>query len=352
MSSLTKKIIEHQLRKIRVPKLGKDIVSSGLVSSIVIKEKKASVILEPVDEMTTQICRDIAGQCEETLGRIPGLKQADVIITAVKEVDTHTPKRPPPPTPKAVPGIKHIIAVGAGKGGVGKSTVSVNLAVSLAQAGFKTGLLDADIYGPSVVQMMQLDGQPESQNHKVIPPERHGVKCMSMGLLTENGGPLVWRAPMALKALSQLMLGTDWGELDFLIVDLPPGTGDIQLSLVQNFALSGAVIVSTPQQVALLDVKKAIMMFQKVKVPILGLVENMSYFIDPASGNKTYLFGKGNTETMLASLDKTIPVLGNIPVTPQMAEYCDSGTPFVIACPDNDISTQYTGIASKILESV
>lgn len=259
-------------------------------------------------------------------------------------------QRPAPPSPKPIAGIRHMVAVASGKGGVGKSTVAANLAVTLAQAGYRTGLVDADIYGPSVARMMGLSGEPTYHDKKIVPPEAHGVKCMTMGILLDENAPAVWRGPMATKALAQLMLGTGWGELDILVLDLPPGTGDIHLSIAQNYKLSGAVIVSTPQEVALMDVKKAITMFEKVNIPVFGLVENMSYFIDPESGQYHHLFGEGNVQQVCDKL--SLPLLATLPIDPAIAEGGDNGTPYTASHSDTTLAASYATLAQHIIEQL
>ncbi len=298
-----------------------DVVGTGIVASVMAEGGKVGVILNAAGSQEEM--EAISRACEKAIQSLPGVEAVTVVITAEKSAPK--PERPKPPTPKPVAGIRHIIAVGSGKGGVGKSTVAVNLAVALAERGYATGLADADIHGPSIARMMGVKGKPDIRENRMIPPMRHGVKVMSMGLLLEEDSPVVWRGPMISKALGQLMLGADWGTLDCLILDLPPGTGDIHLSLAQNFQLSGAVVVSTPQEVALLDVKKAIAMFRKVNVPVLGLVENMSFYEEPRTGEKTYLFGKEGA-VKLARQEK-IPLLAQIPVLPEISETSDSGTP-------------------------
>lgn len=225
---------------------------------------------------------------------------------------------------KPIEGIKKIIAVAAGKGGVGKSTASVGLALALAASGKRIGLLDADIHGPSIPRMMGISGKPEIENNRIIPFEKYGVKCASWGFFMEEDSPAIWRGPMIGKALHELFRGVKWGELDILVVDMPPGTGDIALSLAQNYPVSGVVIISTPQEVALSDVRKCVAMFRKLEIPILGMVENMSYFLD-ASGNKIFIFGEHGARNMAGSL--ALPFLGEIPINPALSSCLDSGHP-------------------------
>jgi len=256
---------------------------------------------------------------------------------------------PPPPTPSPLAGVKKIILVASGKGGVGKSTVAVNLAVAIAKAGYKTGLVDADIHGPSVARMLGISGAPEVENNQIIPPEKYGVKVMSMGFLIGEDAPLVWRGPMISKALYQLLRAAKWGELDFLVIDMPPGTGDIHLSIAQNFTVDGAVIVTTPQEIALLDVKKCINMLKKVGVPIIGIVENMSYFVDGA-GSKNYIFGPSKGK-LLAEAAAT-NFLGEIPLEPEISKTADAGIPLGFAESGGSGTKIILDIAARVVEQV
>lgn len=256
--------------------------------------------------------------------------------------------------PKLLPDVKYTIAVASGKGGVGKSTVSVNLALSLAKLGFKVGLLDADIYGPSIPLMMGITGKPqiyqEEGTNKMIPLENYGIKLMSIGFLIDDDNPVIWRGPMASGAVKQFMSDVEWGELDYLIYDLPPGTGDIQLTLVQTIPLSGSIIVTTPQEVSLIDAKKGFKMFEKVNVPVFGIVENMSYFIAPDTGNRYDIFGTGGGESLSKELNSTF--LGGIPIDPRIREGGDNGKPIVHDLPEIDESKIIISIAEKLIEIV
>ncbi len=256
--------------------------------------------------------------------------------------------------PKLLPNVKYTIAVASGKGGVGKSTVSVNLALALAKLGFKVGLLDADIYGPSIPLMMGIKGKPQifqdEGTNKMIPLENYGIKLMSIGFLIDDENPVIWRGPMASGAVKQFMSDVDWGELDYLIYDLPPGTGDIQLTLVQTIPLSGAIIVTTPQEVSLIDAKKGLKMFQKVNVPVYGIVENMSYFIAPDTGNRYDIFGSGGGAKLSKELDTTF--LGGIPIDPRIREGGDSGKPIVVDLPEIEESKIIINIAEKLNSTV
>ncbi len=249
-----------------------------------------------------------------------------------------------------IPGVKYVIAVSSGKGGVGKSTVSVNLAVAMALTGAKVGLLDADIYGPNIPMMMGVTKPPEQRDGKIAPAESHGVKLISMGFFVPEETAVVWRGPMVHTAIQQLFRDVLWGELDYLIIDLPPGTGDAQLTLTQLVPLTGAVTVTTPQEVALHDVRKGMMMFQKVNVPLLGIVENMSYFLCGHCGERTEIFSHGGGERAAAKLG--VPFLGRIPIDPAIRDGGDSGMPIVVADPASPQSAAFRDIAQKIIAEV
>lgn len=256
--------------------------------------------------------------------------------------------------PKLLPNVKYTIAVASGKGGVGKSTVSVNLALSLSKLGFKVGLLDADIYGPSIPLMMGIEAKPTiyqvEGTNKMVPLENYGIKLMSIGFLIDDENPVIWRGPMASGALKQFMSDVEWGELDYLIYDLPPGTGDIQLTLVQTIPLSGAIIVTTPQEVSLIDAKKGLKMFEKVNVPVFGIVENMSYFIAPDTGNRYDIFGTGGGENLAKELNTSF--LGGIPIDPRIRIGGDSGKPIVVDLPEIEESKKIISIAEKLNKTV
>ncbi|XP_076924226.1 iron-sulfur protein required for NADH dehydrogenase, mitochondrial-like [Bidens hawaiensis] len=248
-----------------------------------------------------------------------------------------------------IEGVKDIIAVASGKGGVGKSTTAVNWAVSLANTcQLPVGLLDADVYGPSIPTVMKLDGKPQvSEGNKMIPIENHGVKCISMGSLVDKDAPIVWRGPMVMKALEQLTRGVEWGQLDILVVDMPPGTGDAQISMSQRLQSSGALIVSTPQDVALMDARRGVKMFSKVSVPILGLIENMSYFKCPHCGNPSYIFGKGGARKTAEEMG--LGFVGEIPLEEEIRSGSDEGVPVVVSHPNSAVSKAYRDVAHKVI---
>jgi len=251
-----------------------------------------------------------------------------------------------------LPGIKHVIAVASGKGGVGKSTTAVNIALAAASMKKKVGILDADIFGPSIPTLMNLKGEPELTEHgdNLIPLTNYGVKCMSMGFLVDKEAPVVWRGLMVMKALQQLLHQVEWGGLDLLVIDMPPGTGDVQLTITQQVVLDGAVIVSTPQDIALIDVVKGTNMFKKVDVPILGIVQNMALFICPNCNHETHIFGDGGA--MRKAQDMDIPFLGDIPLHAEICDLSDQGKPVVVSKPDSQFATCYKTITAKILDKV
>jgi ATP-binding protein involved in chromosome partitioning len=254
--------------------------------------------------------------------------------------------RAPAPKPAPIPGVAHVMAVASGKGGVGKSTVSVNLAVALARSGLRVGLMDADIYGPSLPRMLGEHRRPEVRGDRLVPVEAWGLKAMSMGLLVEEDSAMIWRGPMIMGAVQQFLLQVAWGELDVLVVDLPPGTGDIQLTLAQKVAVTGAVIVSTPQDIALIDARRAVRMFEKVAIPIFGLIENMSVFCCPNCGHRAEIFGHGGARAEAARLGQAF--LGEIPLLLDVRSMSDSGTPIVAAAPESEGGRAFATIAAGL----
>lgn len=331
--------ILEALKRVVDPDLKKDIVSLGFVKTIQIRDGEVQVQVE----LTTPACpmKDLMKkQCEQALLRLEGIRKVNVQMTA-RTVGRKSADE------KILPGVKNIIAVASGKGGVGKSTVATNLAAAFAQTGAKTGLLDADIYGPSIPLMMGIHEPPRSDAEgRILPHYRYGIALMSIGFLLPPNEALVWRGPMVANALAQLMSDVLWGELDYLVVDLPPGTGDAQLTLSQTVPLTGAVIVTTPQDVALMDARRGVGMFQKVNVPILGIIENMSYFICPHCSQRTEIFSYGGAKK--TSEQYEVPFLGEIPLDPETRIAGDHGHPIVIAKPDSPNARAFTEIAGGI----
>ncbi len=329
--------VRAALATVEDPDLKRNLVALNMIRDLVIENDVAKFSLV----LTTGACpvkQQLEDQCRAAALSVPGITRADIHVTA------EVPKGPQ--VGDALPGVRHIIGVGSGKGGVGKSTITVNLACALAAVGAKVGLLDADIYGPSVPTMMGISRQPYVINKKMVPLEAHNVKMISMGFLLDERQPVIWRGPMIVSALKQLITDVTWGELDYLLVDLPPGTGDIQLTLAQSVPLAGAVVVSTPQAVALADVRRSIAMFDKVKVPIFGIVENMSEFICPQCGHNEPIFGSGGAEKEAHELQ--IPFLGRIPLEPAVRAAGDDGTPLVIAHPDSRSAASFRAVAEQV----
>lgn len=332
------------LRSVQDPDLHKDIVALGFVKDLRICGANVAFNIE----LTTPACpvKDLMkSQAEAAVRKIPGVVQVEATMTA-----RVTASRPILGEKGQIPGVKNVIAVSSGKGGVGKSTVAVNLACALAQQGARVGILDADVYGPNVPLMLGLTGQPGVENKKIVPFVRHGLQVMSMALLVAEDQPVIWRGPMLHSAVRQFLFDVAWQDLDYLIVDLPPGTGDAQLSLSQQAHLMGAVIVTTPQDVSVLDVKKAIRMFQTVSVPILGVVENMAWFTPPGHTEKYYLFGQGGGARIEREFD--VPLLGQIPIEMPVREGGDRGVPIVIAEPECASARALLDIAGRVAQRV
>lgn len=344
---MTPESILEILKEVPYPGFSRDIVSFGLVKNVEIEGDVVTVSIS-VETGDAAVPEQIFKQCHEVLDPLPEIKHAKI------EIDVQAPAaQNASPGGAAVlnsiPGVKNIIAVGSGKGGVGKSTVSANLAVSLAKAGYKVGLCDCDLYGPSVSHMFGSKERPlATEDNKIIPIFAHGVQLMSMGFLLEDSSPVIVRGPLATRYTQQFLQHVEWGELDYLILDLPPGTGDIQLTIVQTVTLTGAVIVTTPQEVALIDARKAIAMFDKVNVPILGLIENMAWF-ECDHGTKYPIFGDGGGAREAAKLK--IPLIGQIPLDMMTREHGDSGKPVATLNQDQSkVSQAYQEISAKLVE--
>lgn len=361
MSEITKELILDKLKTIIDPESGKDIVSLGMVTGLVVKGANVGFALD-VGNASPAEKQPLRQAAEDAIKAMSGVKSASVMLTAEREAEAPPPppsmggapgghQAPPPPPKIEIPSIKAVIAVASGKGGVGKSTVAVNLALALKSLGKSVGILDADIYGPSQPRMLGANEmKPQASEEQIDPIETFGIKSMSMGYLIEEDAPMIWRGPMVAGALSQLFSDVNWGELDVLVVDMPPGTGDAQLTLAQRIPVAGAVIVSTPQDIALIDARKGIEMFKKVDIPILGIVENMSVFNCPKCGESTHIFGAGGAKETAKNLDTAF--LGEIPLHLSIRETSDAGTPIVAESPDSDEAKAFIGIAQKVLDSL
>ena len=375
--SPTKDQVVERLRRVKGPDMQSNIVDLGLVSEILLKDGRISFSitvpaeraaeLEPLRQAAEKIVRDMDGvqgvvavltaekpRGGPAAGASAAPRSGPVSESArVKEARARGAAPAPPAAAPGggrhtiqVAGIKHMIAVASGKGGVGKSTTAVNLALGLQAIGLKTGILDADIYGPSQPRLLGLTGRPEvARPNTLRPMHAHGLKAMSMGFLVEEGTPIIWRGPMVVSALTQMLRDVDWGELDVLVIDMPPGTGDVQLTMAQQVPLAGAIIVSTPQDLALIDARKGLNMFRKVDVPVLGIIENMSYFICPKCGERSDIFGHGGARDEAQKLG--IPFLGGVPLHMDIRVTSDEGQPIVASSPDSVHAQIYRDIAAK-----
>jgi len=339
MPSLTHDAVIEAMRTVQEPELGRDLIALDMVKNVVIDGSALSMTIE----LTTPAC-PLKDEIERTTNAALGAIGATAVdITWGAMVRRSQPRQPE----QLVPGVKNIIAVASGKGGVGKSTVSVNLAVALAQSGASVGLLDADITGPNIPLMMGLEGQPKaSANNKITPLERYGVKAISIQFFVPEGQPIVWRGPLVGGAIQQFLRDVDWGELDYLVIDLPPGTSDAQLTLAQAVPISGAVLVTTPQEVSLADVGKALAMFQRMSVPVLGLVENMTAFVCPHCNEVTEIFGRGGGERFAAAHD--LEYLGGIPLDITVRQGGDVGVPAVAQREPGPAARAMTSIAQAV----
>lgn len=362
MSQLSEEQILDALKCVVDPDRKRDIVSLGMVQGLRIANGHVMMALQ-VDPQRGAALEPLRKQVEALVHKLPGVLTASVVLTAERQA-------PPPPAGHAhghahghghgqaqaptgglLPEVGSIIAVASGKGGVGKSTTAVNLALALASLGHRTGLLDADIYGPSMRRLLGIEGQPgSSDGSRLDPMEKYGIKVMSMAFLVEEETPIVWRGPMVQSALEQMMRDVAWGPLDVMVVDMPPGTGDTQLTMAQKVPLAGAVIVSTPQDIALIDARKGLNMFRKVDVPVLGLIENMSYFCCPNCGHRTEIFGHGGARAEADRLG--MPFLGEIPLDVAIRVTSDGGQPIVVSAPASEHAAAYLAIAGKVWATV
>jgi len=349
MSKMNKQTVLNALAALSLPGSSENIVDSKVVSAVIVDGSQVGIVLDfgssaPGDPQALKT------SVENTVAALEGVTAVNVVMSALKPPTTgpapslHAPKAPPAPT--EIPGVKHIIAVASGKGGVGKSTTSINLALALKAQGLKVGLMDADIFGPSVPMLVGVDDRPESKDKVIQPLYAYGLKLMSVGFLIDIDQPVVWRGPRVMGATQQLLKDVAWGPLDVLVVDMPPGTGDVQLTMVQQAPLSGAVIVSTPQDLALIDARKGLAMFKQVKVPILGIIENMSSFLCPHCGEQSHIFGHGGAADTAKELG--CDFLGAVPLHMSLRESSDAGKPIVVSEPDSEISKTYKAIAGRI----
>ncbi len=344
MSQIQTRDVLAALGTVQDPDLHRDLVTLGMIEEVVIADGRVSFRLV----LTTSAC-PLKGQIEDearaAVGALPGVREVVIETTSrVRKAKDPTADR------KALEGVGHVIAIGSGKGGVGKSTVSANLAVALAMTGARVGLLDGDIYGPNLPRMLGVHRQPSQRNGKIVPVEAWGLHFMSMGLLVDQGEAVVWRGPMLHGAIKSFLHDVDWGDLDYLLVDLPPGTGDVQLSLIQQTHIAGAVVVTTPSMVAIEDAVKAVNMFSKLQVPVLGVVENMSYFECPNCHERHSIFSTGDAETRALAMG--LPFLGAIPLHPDVRSGGDTGRPVVVEKPDSEYARALSRIAGHLAQRV
>ena len=346
MSSGQEKAVWELLQTIHFPGMSRDIVSFGFVDRVVVDEERITVGLT-IKSHNEQLAQQVKSEVEKTLGASDLGKAIEVDLNF--EAPVSTAQQAVSQSPDLIPGVQHVVAVASGKGGVGKSTVAANLAIALARQGNRVGLLDADIYGPSVPMMFGMS-EPIVHGERIQPFEKFGIRLMSLGFLLDVDTPVIWRGPMVMRAVEQMLGDVDWGPLDFLIVDLPPGTGDAQLTLSQRVPLSGAVIVTTPQDIALIDARKGLAMFQKVAVPVVGIIENMSTFVCPHCGEETDVFKRGGGEKTAEILGCAF--LGRIPLDPAIVAGGDAGEPIVVSHPDGPHAQAFESVATAVTAEV
>jgi len=350
MSSELENQVWAALKSVRFPGMSRDIVSFGFVSRVAVSAGVAAVEVK-ITSQNRLAADQIRAEIEHTVGTVPGIRE----VKAEIRMDA-----PPPPGDAAqraisqdatlIPEVRAVVAVASGKGGVGKSTVAANLAVTLAASGYKVGILDADIYGPSIPIMFGITDRPHIEAERIIPFMRYGVKVMSLGFVLDTDTPVIWRGPMVMKAIEQMLGDVEWGALDYLVLDLPPGTGDAQLTVTQKVPLAAAVIVTTPQDVALIDARKGLAMFRKVNVPVAGIIENMSGFLCPHCGKETDIFKRGGGERTAELLG--CPFLGAIPLDAAIVQGGDSGVPIVVAQPQGAHAAAFRKVAESVVAEV
>ncbi len=350
-SALDQSAVLEALRRVRDPDRNDDIVSLKMVSGIVIRDGNVGFTLE-IDPQRAERLEATRKAAEAAVADLEGVLSVSAVMTAERPAPANQAAPRGNQSKMVLDGVKTILAVASGKGGVGKSTTAVNLAAAFCLMGLRTGLMDADIYGPSIPRMLGLSGQPEtaSGDKKLLPMQAHGLACMSMGMLVAEDTPMIWRGPMVMGAIEQMLADVEWGHLDILVIDLPPGTGDAQLTLSQRVPLTGAVIVSTPQDIALIDARKGLNMFRKVAVPVVGLIENMSYFTCPHCGERSEIFGHGGARAEAARIGADF--LGEIPLDIRIRQNADGGQPILMAEPDGEHAKRYLDIGKKIWEKL
>ncbi|CAO3447195.1 [4Fe-4S] cluster assembly scaffold protein Mrp (ApbC) [Azospirillum argentinense] len=374
MAQVSEAQVLEALRTVVDPERGKDVVSLGMLSGLVVRDGHVAFSIE-VDPKRGAQAEPVRHAAEKAVEALPGVLSVTAVLTAHRPAGQgaapqqghghdhghshgghghshggHSHGQPAEQKP-LVPGVKAIVAVASGKGGVGKSTTASNLALAMAANGLKVGLLDADIYGPSMPRMLGISGRPTSRDGKILEPmENYGIKVMSMGFLVAEDTPMIWRGPMVMSALQQMLRDVNWGTLDVLVVDMPPGTGDAQLTMAQQVPLAGAIIVSTPQDIALLDARKGLNMFRRVDVPVLGIIENMSYFCCPNCGHRTDIFSHGGARKEASDLG--MEFLGEVPLHLDIRETSDQGQPIVVSQPESEHAKVYRGIAKRLWEKI
>jgi len=347
--------VERALARLNNPRVARDIISAGMVKDLSV-DQTGQVTFTFV--LTREDPPTLAREARKAVQAIEGVAGVRVNVAdagaspgaTTPHAPRTTPQVPPPPTPVDMPHLGKVLAVSSGKGGVGKSTVSANVAVALAQQGQRVGLMDADIYGPNIPRMMGVDGKPEVRGGKIQPLESFGVKLMSLGLIVERDAPAIWRGPIIMKVIQQFVRDVEWGELDYFLVDLPPGTGDAQLSLAQTLHIRGAIIVTTPQEVAVGDALRGAKMFERVGVPVIGVVENMSYFVCPHCGERTEIFLTGGGTRLAEELG--VPLLGQVPLQARMADQADAGRPIVAVEPESPAARALADVAHRVVEQL
>jgi ATP-binding protein involved in chromosome partitioning len=344
MSSVDQAAVFEALRAVKDPDLHRDIVALNFVKDLHIDGGRVAFTIE----LTTPACpvKDaMRDQAHRVVSALPGVTDVQVTMTASVRTARNVESAQAP-----IPGVRNIVAVGAGKGGVGKTTLAVNIAAALAIRGSRVGMIDGDIYGPNVPIMLGVQGQLEADGEKIVPAEKHGLKVVSMGFLTNDDSPVIWRGPMLHSVIKQFFHDVKWGELDYLIIDMPPGTGDVALSLSQTVPVSGAIVVTTPQEVSLADSRRAVRMYQKLNIPVLGIIENMSYFACPNCAHESDIFGRGGGERTAGSME--VPFLGRIPIYEPIRRGGDAGQPLVVAEPESPAARAFFSAAEQLAAQV